>query len=272
MRRSTAFCACAVAATVLAAQTVASTAGMKTGSRYSGGTVIASLRSDSLALHSSPMSKAVIARVGRKTVFSSKPQLASPAKRTAGSGRLRAAREWDLTASPPWSKVSLTRRAFVLEADLSRFELVVWRWGDRERRFRIAIGAPGTPTPTGRFSVTDKLHIFPETLRLLHPRPLRPSASPLRGWLGGDRLAIHEGPRFGERHLRGLPPRYGLGHALSVANDPARHADRHSPIGKGPGYSNPRPFLVTELCQKQGEASMRNRRTRAVSPCFRSTA
>jgi hypothetical protein len=38
------------------------------------------------------------------------------------------------------SEVSLARRGYVLEADLSRRELVVWRWGEPTRRFRIAIG------------------------------------------------------------------------------------------------------------------------------------
>ena len=61
------------------------------------------------------------------------------------------------------------------------------------RRFPVAVGRPGTPTPTGRFAVTDKLH--PDSagspygccaLALSgHQTKLLP------GWPGGDRLAIH---------------------------------------------------------------------------------
>ncbi|HYM58559.1 MAG TPA: L,D-transpeptidase, partial [Solirubrobacteraceae bacterium] len=45
-----------------------------------------------------------------------------------------------------------------LHVDRSARALTVRRDGRVVRRFPIAVGRPGTPTPTGRFAVTDKLH------------------------------------------------------------------------------------------------------------------
>jgi lipoprotein-anchoring transpeptidase ErfK/SrfK len=70
------------------------------------------------------------------------------------------------------------------------------------RTISIAIGAPHTPTPTGRFYVTDKLRgsdFGPYygccILALSGRQPNLP-----RGWSGGDRLAIHGSttPTWGE--------------------------------------------------------------------------
>jgi lipoprotein-anchoring transpeptidase ErfK/SrfK len=62
-------------------------------------------------------------------------------------------------------------------------------------RFRIGVGGPGTPTPLGRFAVTDRLHMGAGSpygccaLALTGHQPHLPS-----GWTGGDRLAIHGTP------------------------------------------------------------------------------
>lgn len=85
--------------------------------------------------------------------------------------------------SSPWS----------LHADLSRKSIVVRRNGRAVRRFKIAIGSPGHPTPKGRFSVTDKLKVTdpgsPYGCCVLalsgHQVDLPPD------WPGGDRLAVH---------------------------------------------------------------------------------
>ncbi len=89
-----------------------------------------------------------------------------------------------------------------LEADLSRRELVL-RSGDVIlRRIAIAVGRPGSPTPTGQFAITDKLPGewlgagFGCCVLALtgHQTRLPP------GWPGGDRIAIHGG---NERTLGG---------------------------------------------------------------------
>jgi lipoprotein-anchoring transpeptidase ErfK/SrfK len=63
----------------------------------------------------------------------------------------------------------------------------------------VGIGAPNTPTPTGRFIVTDKLipnraHSFYGCC-LLALSGRQPHLRP--GWAGGDRIAIHGGSTGG---------------------------------------------------------------------------
>jgi L,D-transpeptidase-like protein len=53
--------------------------------------------------------------------------------------------------------VSVQPVRWVLQAALSRRELDVLRDGRLVRRIPVAIGAPGSPTPTGRFAVAEKL-------------------------------------------------------------------------------------------------------------------
>ena len=88
-------------------------------------------------------------------------------------------------------RIASTRVSLV--ADLSARTLVV-RVGERAiRRIRVSVGAPGTPTPVGRFAVIDK---FPGTLYgpylgccvlvLSGRQPNLPA-----GWQGGDLLGIH---------------------------------------------------------------------------------
>jgi lipoprotein-anchoring transpeptidase ErfK/SrfK len=83
-----------------------------------------------------------------------------------------------------------------LEIDLSRRQLLLRREGDVLRRVVVSIGRPGSPTPTGRFAVTDKLP-GPNyssaygccILALSGTQPNLPA-----GWSGGNRLAIHGTP------------------------------------------------------------------------------
>ncbi|HEX6653294.1 MAG TPA: L,D-transpeptidase [Thermoleophilaceae bacterium] len=85
------------------------------------------------------------------------------------------------------------RTAYSLHADLSGRWLELRRHGRRIRRITVAVGRPGSETPTGRFAVTDKLngHSFGPyygccVLALNGHQPKLPA-----GWSGGDRLAIH---------------------------------------------------------------------------------
>jgi hypothetical protein len=87
----------------------------------------------------------------------------------------------------------LRRTAYSLHADLSGRWLELRRYGHRIRRMSVAIGRPGSETPTGRFAVTDKLsgasfgsYYGCCVLALNGHQPKLPA-----GWLGGDRLAIH---------------------------------------------------------------------------------
>jgi len=93
----------------------------------------------------------------------------------------------------PANRARLDCVRWSMHADLSRRLLYVRRDGDTVRRFNIAIGRPGNPTPKGRFSVTDKLRVSDKgspygccVLALSGHQDRLPA-----GWLGGDRLAIH---------------------------------------------------------------------------------
>jgi L,D-transpeptidase-like protein len=93
----------------------------------------------------------------------------------------------------PARNASLVRLPYSLRLDLSRRQLVMTE-GDRVlKRLTVAVGRPGTPTPTGRFSVTDKLRVTDPAspygccaIALSARQAQVPS-----GWPGGDRIAIH---------------------------------------------------------------------------------
>ena len=80
-----------------------------------------------------------------------------------------------------------------LEADLSRRLLRVWVRGRVVRRIPIGVGRAGSRTPTGRFSITDKLRgrdygsYYGCCILALSGHQTNTPA----GWQGGDRLAIH---------------------------------------------------------------------------------
>ena len=90
----------------------------------------------------------------------------------------------------------LVRRPVRLDVDLSRRVLLVRDESRVRRTISVAIGAPDTPTPVGRFYVTDKLpgadfgsYYGCCILALSGRQPNLPE-----GWSGGDRLAIHGSP------------------------------------------------------------------------------
>jgi lipoprotein-anchoring transpeptidase ErfK/SrfK len=63
---------------------------------------------------------------------------------------------------------------------------------------RVAIGAASSPTPTGRFSVTDELSDFYPSVYGCCVLALSAHQTRLpKGWSGGDRVAIHGGGGIG---------------------------------------------------------------------------
>jgi len=87
-----------------------------------------------------------------------------------------------------WRKVRVV-------VDLSADRMVVRDGRRKLGTFPVGKGSPSTPTPTGRFFVTDRLQFgfgspyFPFALGLsAHQTHLSPT------WIGGDQIAIHPGP------------------------------------------------------------------------------
>jgi lipoprotein-anchoring transpeptidase ErfK/SrfK len=86
-----------------------------------------------------------------------------------------------------------SRTALELEVDLSDRTLTLKRGRATLRRVSVGVGAFDSPTPTGRFAVTDKLeggNFSPAygccILALSAVQPNLPA-----GWAGGNRVAIH---------------------------------------------------------------------------------
>lgn len=98
-----------------------------------------------------------------------------------------------------WLKVSADASAYKVDSagqeiivDLSSLTAELKRGDEVERRWSIGIGAADTPTPTGRFSITDSLdNTFNPTygcciLPISATQPKLPA-----GWTGGNRMALH---------------------------------------------------------------------------------
>jgi hypothetical protein len=123
--------------------------------------------------------------------------------------------------------LDFVRSELSLHADLSRRRVVLRRGSRVLRTLRVAIGRPGSSTPTGRFSVTDKLsgprfsrYFGCCILALSGTQPKLPA-----GWDGGNRLAIHGTDRpssIGRRASAGC---------LRAAEGPLRSLMRTVPVG-----------------------------------------
>ena len=149
----------------------------------------------SLALHSRPFGR-VLARVGSRTPFGSPRALGVVARQhgrwlavtEAGVGNNRSV--W-VDARAGGLRYERTR--LEVDVDLSSRTLLVRRGRVVLRRVRVGVGRIGSPTPTGRFAVTDKLNGSAYStaygcciLALSAIQPNLPA-----GWSGGNRVAIH---------------------------------------------------------------------------------
>lgn len=119
------------------------------------------------------------------------------------------------------------RTRWSIIASLSRREVVVRHAGRVVQRFPVAIGGPSTPTPVGRFAVTDKLVTnnpgSPYGCCILALSATQPHTP--QGWGGGDRVAIH---------ATNLPETIGTAASLGCMRAPTeaiRHAVRTVPLG-----------------------------------------
>jgi hypothetical protein len=112
---------------------------------------------------------------------------------------------------PRTAAVRLRTVRYAVEADLSKRLLTLRENGAVVFRRRVSIGAPGSPTPVGRFHVTDQIsgrrwRLGCCIVVLSGNQPRLPA-----GWRGGDRLAIHGRPSA--RETFGAPASAGCLHA-----------------------------------------------------------
>lgn len=101
---------------------------------------------------------------------------------------------------------TLGRVNWTLRISLARRQLTVSDGRRVRQRYRVAIGAPASPTPPGRFAVTDRLATGdpagPYGCCILALTAVAPHA--IQGWSGGNRIAIHSTPETAS-----------IGHAVS---------------------------------------------------------
>jgi lipoprotein-anchoring transpeptidase ErfK/SrfK len=131
--------------------------------------------------------------LGATTEFGSRQVLGVAAQRRNWLGVVTSARPNGRLAWVRRDQVTLARTRWSLHADLSAHTLTLRRNGRKVHRMAVAIGRPGSETPTGRFAVTDKLagsNYGPYygccVLALNGHQPKTPA-----DWKGGNRLAIH---------------------------------------------------------------------------------
>ena len=136
---------------------------------------------------------AAIARIGTETTFDGPQILAVVARRGNWLGVLHEALPNGRTGWIHARDARLYSEPWRIVVDRSDRIAVVRRRGRVVERFRVGIGAPGSPTPLGRFAVTDRLvtdgrhSVYGCCILALSGRqPSLPA-----GWRGGDRLAIH---------------------------------------------------------------------------------
>jgi len=154
-----------------------------------------------VAVRSAP-GGAVVARLSSRTEFGS-PRTFAVTRELPGrkyaviTTALPNGRTGWLDAGP--GALNLTRTRVTLDVDLSARLLRVRSSGRVVRRIRVGTGAAASPTPVGRFAITDKLRGADYSaaygcciLALSGHQTNLP-----RGWTGGDRLAIHGGSTAG---------------------------------------------------------------------------
>jgi lipoprotein-anchoring transpeptidase ErfK/SrfK len=163
------------------------------------GTLVAQIRAGRVVAVRSAPGGPVVARLSSRTEFGSPRTFAVT---RAGRG-LRVIATDLPNGRAGWvvapRALRLSRTPVTLEVDLSARLLRVRRAGHVVRTVRVGTGAPGTPTPTGRFAITDKLRgsdysaVYGCCILALsgHQTNLLP------GWTGGERLAIHGGSTGG---------------------------------------------------------------------------
>lgn len=144
------------------------------------------------ALRARPAGR-VVARLGTRTEFGSEETLGVVRRRGAWLGVVSTARPNGRVAWVRRNAVRLSGTHYSLTLDLSRRTLVLKKGDHVVRRMEVGVGRPGSPTPTGRFAVTDKLaggrygaFYGCCIIALSAHQPRLPS-----GWPGGDRIAIH---------------------------------------------------------------------------------
>lgn len=172
----------------------------------------------------------MVATIRTRTEFKS-PTILAVAARKPGWVLVRTSLAKHHVGWLPLSAGALFSQPRSLVIDLSRRTLTVFHRGKRTDVYRVAVGTRATPTPTGKFAVTDRLDVpagTPYGCCILALNAHQPKIA--QGWGGGDRIAIHATPatwaigqavshgcvRASEPALRQLMRRIRLGAPVTI--------------------------------------------------------
>ncbi|WP_027005947.1 L,D-transpeptidase [Conexibacter woesei] len=168
----------------------------------------------------------VVGTIRTKTNFHS-PTILAVAARRPGWVLVRTSIEKHHVGWLPLSAGHLFEEPRSIVVDLSKRRLMVFHRGKLTDAYKVAVGTNATPTPIGKFAVTDRLTTGNAQsdygcciLALTAHQP-----KILQGWGGGDRVAIHATPHT-----------WTLGNAIShgcvrASNDALRQLMRHARLG-----------------------------------------
>jgi lipoprotein-anchoring transpeptidase ErfK/SrfK len=145
-------------------------------------------------LRTSPGGK-VVGTIKTKTEFKS-PTILAVAGRKPGWVLVRTSVEKHHVGWLPLSAGHLFSEPRTIVIDLSRRTLSLFHRGRLTNTYNVAIGTAATPTPRGRFAVTDRLTTGKPNgdygCCILALTAHQPKIA--QGWGGGDRVAIHATP------------------------------------------------------------------------------
>jgi lipoprotein-anchoring transpeptidase ErfK/SrfK len=114
---------------------------------------------------------------------------------TASGGWLRVALPGRPNGHSGWIRASSTKPAqtdWRLSVDLSLRRLTVFKLGRPVRTFRVVVGKPSTPTPTGSFFVEEAVHLGPSGIGGPYALALSARSNVLQEFDGGPgQIAIH---------------------------------------------------------------------------------
>jgi lipoprotein-anchoring transpeptidase ErfK/SrfK len=171
-----------------------------------------------IALRTAPGGR-VFVRLGRRTEFGSPLVLGVGARRGRWVGLISPALP---NGRLGWTRAQALRFAaapYAIRVDLPARRLVLLRDGLVIRRVTVGIGGARTPTPPGRYTITDKLAgggVYGCCILALSGHQPRPPA----GWRGEARLGIHGG----------APGAVSAG-CLHVPEPDLRYLMAHVPLG-----------------------------------------
>jgi lipoprotein-anchoring transpeptidase ErfK/SrfK len=177
-------------------------------------------------LYASPGGR-IVARLGSRTEFGSPQTLGVLRHRGKWLAVVSTLRPNGRTSWVRARAVRLTTTRVSLRLDLSRRRLVLKRGDSVLHAMTVAVGRPQSPTPTGRFAVTDKLSGYSYGpyygCCIVALSAHQPNLPP--GWTGGDRIAVH-----------GTDATWSIGEASSAGCPRASDADlrvlmRRVPLG-----------------------------------------